>query len=116
MRWERLTDVDENGKSATLPHLRGLKNGDIATSRIKQVRAPRLVWGVVGCKRHAQAPLAALAPTCVVAGPVPALAASPAHLLAPLHACSHPTGPLPSLPPAGGLWPLWRHPRVPGER
>jgi len=37
VRWEHLTDVDANGKSATLPHLKGLKNGDIATSRIKQV-------------------------------------------------------------------------------
>ncbi|KAL4447262.1 hypothetical protein ABPG77_007295 [Micractinium sp. CCAP 211/92] len=41
VRWERLSDVDENGKSATLPHLRGLKNGDIATSRIKQVASGR---------------------------------------------------------------------------
>ena len=36
VRWERITDVDAKGKSATLPHLRGLQNGDIATSRIKQ--------------------------------------------------------------------------------
>ena len=41
MRWQRLTDVNEGGKSATLPHLKGLKNGDIATSRIKQVRWAR---------------------------------------------------------------------------
>ena len=38
MRWERISDVDAAGKSSVFPHLRGLKNGDIATSRIKQVR------------------------------------------------------------------------------
>jgi len=41
VRWEKLSDVDDNGKSATLPHLKGLKNGDIATSRIKQVASGR---------------------------------------------------------------------------
>lgn len=41
VRWERLADVDGEGKSATLPHLKGLKNGDIATSRIKQVASGR---------------------------------------------------------------------------
>ena len=41
VRWERLADVDGEGKSATLPHLRGLRNGDIATSRIKQVASGR---------------------------------------------------------------------------
>ena len=37
MRWQHVQDVDESGKSATFPHLKGLQNGDIATSRIKQV-------------------------------------------------------------------------------
>ena len=37
VRWQRINDVDAKGKSATLSHLRGLQNGDIATSRIKQV-------------------------------------------------------------------------------
>jgi glutamate synthase (ferredoxin) len=41
VRWERLADVGEDGKSPTLPHLRGLRNGDIATSRIKQVASGR---------------------------------------------------------------------------
>lgn len=41
VRWERLADVDSEGRSATLPHLKGLKNGDIATSRIKQVASGR---------------------------------------------------------------------------
>lgn len=39
MRWQRIADVDGKGKSAAFPHLRGLQNGDIATSRIKQARA-----------------------------------------------------------------------------
>ncbi|KAF5828828.1 hypothetical protein DUNSADRAFT_16998 [Dunaliella salina] len=38
-RWLQLTDVDENGLSPSVPYLKGLRNGDIATSRIKQVRA-----------------------------------------------------------------------------
>jgi glutamate synthase domain-containing protein 2 len=38
---ERVFDVGEDGKSPTLPHLRGLRNGDIATSRIKQVASGR---------------------------------------------------------------------------
>jgi glutamate synthase (ferredoxin) len=41
VRWERLADVGADGKSATLPHLNGLRNGDIATSRIKQVASGR---------------------------------------------------------------------------
>lgn len=41
VRWERLGDVDEEGRSSQLPHLKGLKNGDIATSRIKQVASGR---------------------------------------------------------------------------
>ena len=38
VRWEHLADVDAEGRSETLPHLRGLRNGDTATSRIKQAR------------------------------------------------------------------------------
>ena len=41
VRWVRLADVDATGASAALPHLKGLKNGDIATSRIKQVASGR---------------------------------------------------------------------------
>jgi len=41
VRWLKLSDVDENGHSPTLPHLKGLKNGDIATSKIKQVASGR---------------------------------------------------------------------------
>ena len=37
VRWEHLADVAADGTSPTLPHLKGLVNGDIATSRIKQV-------------------------------------------------------------------------------
>jgi glutamate synthase (ferredoxin) len=36
VRWRRLADV-EDGVSPTLPHLKGLENGDTATSAIKQV-------------------------------------------------------------------------------
>ncbi len=36
-----LDDVDENGHSETLPHLKGLKNGDTASSAIKQVASGR---------------------------------------------------------------------------
>ena len=36
-----MTDVDAEGRSASLPHLRGLKSGDTATSRIKQVASGR---------------------------------------------------------------------------
>jgi len=41
MRLKRMADVGADGKSATFPHLRGLKNGDTATSRIKQVASGR---------------------------------------------------------------------------
>lgn len=37
IRWSPLTDV-EDGYSPTLPHLKGLQNGDTATSAIKQVK------------------------------------------------------------------------------
>jgi len=40
IRWKHLDDV-ENGISPTLPHLKGLENGDIATSAIKQVASGR---------------------------------------------------------------------------
>ena len=38
VRWDVVRDADEAGVSATFPYLRGLRNGDIATSRIKQAR------------------------------------------------------------------------------
>ncbi len=41
VRYKVLDDVDENGKSATLPHLKGLRNGDTACSAIKQVASGR---------------------------------------------------------------------------
>ncbi len=41
VRWETLSNVTDDGKSETLPHLNGLKNGDVATSRIKQVASGR---------------------------------------------------------------------------
>ncbi|KAG2493454.1 hypothetical protein HYH03_008271 [Edaphochlamys debaryana] len=40
-RWEHLADVDGEGRSAAVPHLRGLRNGDTATSKIKQVASGR---------------------------------------------------------------------------
>ena len=53
VRWERITDVAGDGRSATFPHLRGLQNGDIATSRIKQARGCSgrggSVWAGLGC-------------------------------------------------------------------
>ena len=36
-----MNDVDASGASPTFPHLKGLRNGDIATSRIKQVASGR---------------------------------------------------------------------------
>ncbi|MGF1675967.1 MAG: glutamate synthase-related protein [Rivularia sp. (in: cyanobacteria)] len=41
VRYKTLNDVDETGHSATLPHLNGLRNGDTATSAIKQVASGR---------------------------------------------------------------------------
>ena len=41
VRWEALADVDADGRSPALPHLRGLRTGDLATSRIKQVASGR---------------------------------------------------------------------------
>ncbi len=41
VRFQILDDVDENGHSQLLPHLKGLRNGDTASSAIKQVAAGR---------------------------------------------------------------------------
>ena len=41
VRFKVLDDVAEDGKSATLPHLNGLRNGDTASSAIKQVASGR---------------------------------------------------------------------------
>ncbi len=40
-RFKVLDDVDEEGHSPTLPHLKGLRNGDTASSAIKQVASGR---------------------------------------------------------------------------
>ncbi|MEM9165312.1 MAG: glutamate synthase central domain-containing protein, partial [Cyanobacteria bacterium P01_F01_bin.4] len=41
VRFKVLSDVDDSGLSATLPHLKGLKNGDTASCAIKQVASGR---------------------------------------------------------------------------
>ncbi|MEL7334276.1 MAG: glutamate synthase-related protein, partial [Cyanobacteria bacterium J06560_2] len=41
VRFKVLSDVDGEGLSETLPHLKGLENGDIASSAIKQVASGR---------------------------------------------------------------------------
>ena len=41
IRFKVLSDVDSQGQSSTFPHLRGLKNGDTASSAIKQVASGR---------------------------------------------------------------------------
>jgi glutamate synthase (ferredoxin) len=41
VRGKPLTDVDENGRSPTFPHLAGLKNGDSANSFVHQVASGR---------------------------------------------------------------------------
>jgi glutamate synthase (ferredoxin) len=41
VRFKILDDVDETGHSPTLPHLKGLRNGDTASSAIKQVASGR---------------------------------------------------------------------------
>jgi len=41
VRYKVLDDVDASGHSPTLPHLRGLRNGDTASSAIKQVASGR---------------------------------------------------------------------------
>lgn len=37
VRWEKLTDCDADGNSPSFPYLKGLQNGDTASSAIKQV-------------------------------------------------------------------------------
>ncbi|MDY6783064.1 MAG: glutamate synthase large subunit [Cyanobacteriota bacterium] len=41
VRFKVLKDVDEEGNSPTLPHLKGLKNGDTASSATKQIASGR---------------------------------------------------------------------------
>ncbi|MEO1427731.1 MAG: glutamate synthase large subunit [Cyanobacteria bacterium J06632_19] len=41
IRFKTLSNVNETGHSATLPHLNGLRNGDTASSAIKQVASGR---------------------------------------------------------------------------
>ncbi|MGF1479459.1 MAG: glutamate synthase-related protein [Cyanophyceae cyanobacterium] len=41
LRFTVLNDVDDNGHSPTLPHLKGLRNGDTASSATKQVASGR---------------------------------------------------------------------------
>ncbi|NMG05749.1 glutamate synthase large subunit [Brasilonema sp. UFV-L1] len=41
VRYKVLDDVNESGHSQTLPHLKGLRNGDTASSAIKQVASGR---------------------------------------------------------------------------
>jgi glutamate synthase (ferredoxin) len=41
VRFKVLDDVDANGLSPTLPHLKGLRNGDTASSAIKQIASGR---------------------------------------------------------------------------
>ncbi len=41
VRFKVLDDVDEKGNSPTLPHLHGLRNGDTASSAIKQIASGR---------------------------------------------------------------------------
>ena len=40
-RFKVMEDVDEEGNSNSFPYLRGIRNGDIATSKIKQVASGR---------------------------------------------------------------------------
>jgi glutamate synthase (ferredoxin) len=40
-RFKPITDVDSEGKSVAYPYLKGLKNGDIAISKVKQVASGR---------------------------------------------------------------------------
>ena len=41
VRWEVMNGVDAEGRHPNLPHLKGLQDGDLATSRIKQARLTR---------------------------------------------------------------------------
>jgi len=40
-RWVPITDADADGKSPTFPHLKGVQDGDIARSKVKQVASGR---------------------------------------------------------------------------
>jgi hypothetical protein len=39
-RWETLAGTSAQGVNETLPHLKGLRDGDVATSKIKQALLP----------------------------------------------------------------------------
>eukprot|EP00951_Prasinocladus_malaysianus_P033591 scaffold333450_cov38-Prasinocladus_malaysianus.AAC.1 len=41
IRWEVVSDATDDGKSELFPYLSGMKNGDVCTSRIKQVASGR---------------------------------------------------------------------------
>jgi len=41
IRWQTINDVDPDGKSTSLPHLKGLRDGDLARSKVKQVASGR---------------------------------------------------------------------------
>jgi glutamate synthase (ferredoxin) len=41
IRWQTIDDVDEEGKSTSFPHLKGLRDGDLARSKVKQVASGR---------------------------------------------------------------------------
>jgi len=41
LRWTAVSDADEAGHSPTFPHLRGVRNGDSALSKVKQVASGR---------------------------------------------------------------------------
>ena len=53
-RWDNLEDVDAQGISPTFPHLKGLQEGDVASSRIKQVSPIKGTpqKGVAGASMH----------------------------------------------------------------
>ena len=40
-RWTAVSDSDDHGNSPSWPHLKGLQDGDIASSKIKQVASGR---------------------------------------------------------------------------
>ena len=40
-RWVAVSDADEDGASPSFPHLKGLRNGDLALSKVKQVASGR---------------------------------------------------------------------------
>jgi len=41
LRFKPFSDVDGDGKSISFPHLKGLRNGDLATSKVKQIASGR---------------------------------------------------------------------------